>query len=184
MEISKIIKQTQKIKGFLKEEQMQAVYPFIRDIDTNGFLVEIGTYYGRSTYFFSLVNPKVKILTIDALSTDNKERTLIDTEVINGGNIFQVIGKSNDILATFNWTIDILFVDGDHSHEATLDDLEGWSTHLKDNGYIIVDDYNEQYWPGTVSATDKFISENAGYMTIMADKNLHLCIIKKHERPV
>lgn len=180
MEINKIIKRTQKIKGFLKEGQMRVIYPFIRDMDANGLLVEIGTYHGRSTHFFSLVNPKIKILTIDALSTDNKEQALIDPKVISGSNIFQVIGKSYDILATFNWTIDTLFVDGDHSHEATLDDLVGWSVHLRVGGYIIVDDYNEQYWPGVVSATDKFIGDNMEYTIVVADKDLHLCIIKKN----
>jgi len=83
MTLEEIIKQVDKIEGWFYPSQMTTLYPIIKDLDSNGLIVEIGTYYGRSTRFFSLANPGVKIVTIDE-----------DPKALEKGNIFQVVGKS------------------------------------------------------------------------------------------
>ena len=60
--------------------------------------------------------------------------------------------------------LDWIYVDGDHSYEATLKDLNNSLKVVKKGGMILGDDY---YWPkakwgkaGTTKAVDEFIKEN------------------------
>lgn len=52
---------------------------------------------------------------------------------------------------------DIVSVDGDHSYEGTLADLVWAWWHVKDDGYIIIDDIDHPAVPGVKLSTDYFI---------------------------
>lgn len=52
-----------------------------------------------------------------------------------------------------NDSIDILYIDGDHSYEAVLQDLKLYYDKVKKGGLIIGDDYNEE---GVRTAIEKF----------------------------
>jgi predicted O-methyltransferase YrrM len=179
MNIDAIIKETGKVVGFFGDKQQRAFYPFVQAIPADGLLVEIGTYHGKSAKFFSLVNPNMKILTIDCMATDNKDGVPIDKDILTGGNIFQITGRSEEVFAGFNWEIDFLFIDGDHSYVACKRDLVNWSPFVKRGGHIALHDYNNEHWPGVVQATDEFIEQNKDYKPVIRDTMLHLCFLEK-----
>jgi predicted O-methyltransferase YrrM len=52
-------------------------------------------------------------------------------------------------------TIDLLFIDGDHSYAMTKRDFKNYSRFLSDDGLVVFDDYNQK-WPGVI----KFCKEN------------------------
>ena len=173
-ELNEIIKETNKVQGqiMIKNEQYSVFYPFIRDLKPDSLLVEIGTFYGRSTRFFSLVNPSIKILTIDKMDV-SKDVSLvlvkIDKEVLKNGNIFQVIGDSSVIVSGFNWKIDFLFIDGDHSYDGVQKDIKNWLSFLKSQSYVIFHDYSVRF-PEVVRAINDW--DGNGFEKIGSDAEM------------
>lgn len=60
----------------------------------------------------------------------------------------------------FQWVLaaDMVFYDGDHTAESTYDALVFWEKKLKENGILVVHDYEPAH-PGCVEAVDRFVSE-------------------------
>jgi hypothetical protein len=64
-------------------------------------------------------------------------------------------------------SVDFLMLDGDHSYDAVMSDLDAWQPKMKKGGIISGDDYT---WPGVESAVTKVfnhsrvnVSINGGY---------------------
>ena len=154
------------VKGWFNKGDEDTIRPYIQALKPNSLLVEIGTYHGKSTLFFRKTNSNIKILTIDICSekgiydgyvVEMPER--IDQEVLDTGNIFQVIGDSHDIVKLFNWDIDLLFIDSLHTYEDTYDDLVEWGTHVVPGGTIICHDHAPTF-SGIVKAVKKYADSN------------------------
>ena len=56
-------------------------------------------------------------------------------------------------------SLDAVFIDGDHSYEAVIQDLPFWWKKLKTGGWLLGDDY-ASCCPGTTKAVDEFTSIN------------------------
>jgi hypothetical protein len=163
MNLEEIIKEADKVEGWFSGGEMSALYPYVTAIRNDGILVELGTYHGKSTLFYRLSNPNIKILTIDVCEQypvgDPKIviPKAIDADILAKGNIFQIPGDSHKIVKGFNWMIDFLFIDTRHTYENTMDDLNEWTKFVK--GYIALHDCNEGF-PGVVQAVDEFVAKN------------------------
>lgn len=63
---------------------------------------------------------------------------------------YSYIGKSN--IAWEQWDknklIDILYIDGDHSYEQCKLDFDNWIQCVKFDGWILIHDTNNHWWPG------------------------------------
>ena len=82
------------------------------------------------------------------------------------------IQKRRNLLKTK--TIDLLFIDGDHSYEGVRSDFNNYSTFLSQNAIVVFDDYNKK-WPGVVKFCDeKFV----GFEKIGVFKNNEYIIQK------
>ena len=55
-------------------------------------------------------------------------------------------------------TLDLVFIDGDHSYQAVQNDLRFWWKKIRNGGWILGDDYSSCH-PGTKRAVDDFASE-------------------------
>ncbi len=51
-------------------------------------------------------------------------------------------------------SLDLLFLDGDHSYEGVRADFENFSDFVREGGLIVLDDYSRQ-WPGVVKFGDE-----------------------------
>lgn len=158
-----------KIEGWFYPKQMEALYPLVKDLPKGSLLVEIGTFRGKSTRFFSLANPEIRILTIDK-GRENQDGsiTFIDKDVLMGGEIFQVAGRSQDVSKSFNWEIDFLFIDGDHAYQQVLHDIEQWTPHVKPLHHVAFHDYEPMH-PDVINAIDKLVTEKNGFRTVVRD---------------
>ena len=55
-------------------------------------------------------------------------------------------------------TLDLVFIDADHSYQAVQQDLRFWWKKVKNGGWLLGDDYNSCH-PGTTQAVDEFAAE-------------------------
>ena len=156
------------VQGWFGEGEMNCLRPYVQAIPEKGLLVEIGTFHGKSTLFFHQTNPNIYVLTNDICSqegigTQENQTSIgtiipehIDYAVVNEGNIFQVRGSSHDVVKTFNWPIDFLFIDSKHSHTDTLDTLNEWARFVKPGHYIGMHDYGTAF-PGVESGIREYM---------------------------
>jgi len=78
---------------------------------------------------------------------------LVRNRYIETSNVKILRGYSSEILPTLEVGLDWSYIDGDHSYEFVLSDLELCYEKTKDGGYICGDDYN---WSGVKQAVHDF----------------------------
>ncbi len=59
-----------------------------------------------------------------------------------GSTVIPLRGYSKEIANQFIDQIDLLFIDGDHSYDGCLTDIQAWSPHLVRGATIIFHDYS------------------------------------------
>jgi len=128
------------------------MYDTISKLPDVGNLLEIGTGYGHSAVFFSQLKPGWTIYTVDGYGEygtvpqffKHKEfsaQGFIDTKsYLNSRgllNIVQIVGNSNTL--EWNYPVDVVFLDGDHTLHGLTDDFEHYSPFAK---VIFIHDYD------------------------------------------
>jgi predicted phosphate transport protein (TIGR00153 family) len=107
------------------------------------------------------------------LNLHKNNRILLETILNtydNKNQIKLIHGFSNDtkILELFEKdSIDILYIDGDHSFNGCYSDLKNWYPKVKKNGFIINDDFS---WSDVNKAINTFCSE-IGVKNLIIDGN-------------
>lgn len=106
-------------------------------------VLEIGTGWGISGSAF--MDNGVKLLvTVDAsndLDYLNVAAKEIETHVKEGQDVEFNLMKSSDFFAKDNRRYDMVFIDGDHSHDGAKEDLLAALLCVKPGGKIVMDDY-------------------------------------------
>ena len=65
-------------------------------------------------------------------------------------------GYSVPISAEFeNESLDLVFIDGDHSYEGCKADIEAWLPKLRSGGVLAGHDYGHKRFPGVKQAVDE-----------------------------
>lgn len=62
--------------------------------------------------------------------------------------------------------VNMIFIDGDHSYEGCMQDIENYSPILNSGGFLVVDDYSDTQWSGVKKAVDEFIKINPNYIPV------------------
>jgi predicted O-methyltransferase YrrM len=129
--------------------------------------LEIGAFAGGSASLVS-TNPKVKnVYSIDLGSPINKEIPIRNVNNFKNKECsyeyFQGSSFDKNLISLVKETVksvDILFIDGDHSHLGVLNDFKNFSNLVKPGGYIVFDDYMDDiYSPKVKGAVDYIVSE-------------------------
>jgi hypothetical protein len=60
-------------------------------------------------------------------------------------------------------SVDVIYIDADHSYESVKSDLNIWYPKIRDGGFICGHDYQVSggTWPGVTKAVDEFVSFNS-----------------------
>ena len=148
-----------KIPGWFNYSE---TYDIIADqIPEDGKIVEIGSFYGRSTSYlattlFNSGKENVKIYAVDTFEGSSEHANLDLPKdflpefrenlkfFIGREMVIPCQGRSDDpkILERFEEaTIDYIMVDGAHEYEPVLDDMENWWPKLKLEGVMFGDDF-------------------------------------------
>jgi len=121
------------------------LYNMTRGLKPN-IIVEIGTGTSHTTSAF-----------LEALDEINKPALLytidpnphIEKSMVNHPFLCSYIGTSDEAFNIWgkNRSIDLLYIDGNHHYEQFKRDFEQWSKYLSNNGYILIHDTNNHWWP-------------------------------------
>ena len=113
---------------------MEVMVPELEKLHSGDVYVEIGVKYGKSLSVAKLVaKDGVKIFGVDIKQIP---------EPVEGTTFF--LGDSVEVAKQWNHgKIDILFIDGDHSHNGCHRDIEAWYPYMKKNGMILFHDCDE-----------------------------------------
>lgn len=152
MELAEINKRIDEIDGWFSYSQQAALYEIVKGLRPRSLIMEIGTYRGKSTLFYTLANPEVIVITndicnypwttkLDPAGFELKNKP-IDERVLHAGNVMQIIGRSSEIVKTWNLPIDFLFIDGKHSYDEVKQDINDWGKFVVKGGYIVFHDYD------------------------------------------
>jgi hypothetical protein len=163
----------EKIDGWFN---YQNFYQWVLSKSNQGVFVEIGLWKGKSITFMAEkvkeMNYKLKLIGIDTFegTTDVpslmadpniQNGTLLDTYFKNIGPVKEyittIVGDSHAEYIEFeNESIDVLFIDGDHSYAAVKADIELWFPKVKMGGIISGHDFGT-HAPGVIQAVKELL---------------------------
>lgn len=129
-------------------------------VPKGGLIVEIGTLFGRSTSFIATGAKKdVRVYAIDCWEGTHYHRMIQAVEYFTKLDLMSKIkiikGYSTKVAKSFNGTIDMLYIDADHSYESVKADYKAWYPFLNVGGIVAFHDHILPKYPGIV----KFVAE-------------------------
>jgi predicted O-methyltransferase YrrM len=151
--------------------------------------LEIGSYEGRSAEWLLDNIPGLELTCIDAwdnnqpcygLDNESAEK-IFDAKV--GGRAKKLKGDSGEILRSLKEEYDFIYIDGNHSASAVLEDMVLSFRLLKKNGVMICDDYtggwggNHLHYPKL--AIDSFVNCFWDKLDFMLYPASQIYIVKK-----
>lgn len=141
-------------------------------------IVEVGIWQGRSTiYLADLIRRSDKPIFFYAFDTfeGSAEHTQDIKAIAGQGKTLEGIFRDNlaasgckDYVKAIkqdsvnaskrfeDGTLDLVFLDGDHTYEAVKADINVWLPKIKPGGLIAGDDYQPS-WPGVIKAVDELL---------------------------
>lgn len=134
--------------------------------------MEIGSYCGASASLILQHPFKTDVYCIDPLvlnknhykGNKSQEDTLINNlnnfKKNNTYKVFKNFSNDKKLLENIkNINIDILFIDGDHSYNAVINDFKNYEKYVNKNGFIVFDDYlDKEHSPQVKPAVDFIVS--------------------------
>ena len=155
-----------KIKGFMPEDEGEALFEAAVTRAPFGPCLEIGSYCGKSAVYIGTACKAVGsvLFTVDHHrgSEENQpgwewhdketwdseagamdtlpflRRTLREAELED--IVIPIIGPSATIAQYWQMPLSLLFIDGGHASEHAMNDLHGWSPHVMPGGWLAIHD--------------------------------------------
>lgn len=140
---------------------------------------EIGVAYGGNSFNLLDKFKNLTLYSIDPYIKYSKEDKMSDNvEGQNGDELYNIVsnilkenfkdrsifirGKSRELVNISDEFFDFIFIDGDHSYEGVIDDINNSFSKIKKTGILIGDDYGvfEHIDFGVRKAVDEFCKNN------------------------
>ena len=129
-------------------------------------LLEIGVCEGRgaaAAFEILLNHPDSSYVGVDNWSLSPRYRAERNISLISGGRHW--LQDADSVAAEFYPAYDVIYIDGDHTHEGCAADLNRWSNRVTSGGFLVIDDYGTDDqpgdYPGVKLATDEWLASNA-----------------------
>lgn len=162
------------IKGFLAEDEAEALYHYASEASQQGPVLEIGSYCGKSTIYLGLAcrahNSTVFALDHHRGSEEHQAGEFFhDPDLYDSGEglmdtfkefrrnirlagldetVVPVVAGSEAAARHWQTSLAMVFIDGGHSLEAALTDYRCWSAHLQRGGILAIHDLFEDAQEG------------------------------------
>ena len=161
-------------KGFLAQDEAEALYLHAREASGRGAVLEIGSYCGKSTIYLGLAcraaNGTVFALDHHRGSEEHQQGEFFhdpDLYDAEGGQmdtfrefrrnihrtglndtVVPVVSDSNTAARHWQTPLAMVFIDGGHSLDAALTDYRCWTPHLQRGGILAIHDLFEDAHEG------------------------------------
>jgi predicted O-methyltransferase YrrM len=171
-----------RINGHLSEYEGLTLYKYSKRLPSRSSIVEVGSFHGRSAnYICAGINKEnTRLHCIDIWQKTHVPGSREDDEEIFERNTLEFKhlivphkGTSRDFAEHFDGTIDLLFVDGDHTYEGVKEDIQQLLPRTKEDAYILFHDYGNPC--GVKDAVDEYVERG---MLGIARINHSLCVCR------
>lgn len=142
----------------------------INNIPENETIIEIGSYFGRSTsyllYLANKLNKKINIISIDTFegSSEHRESNFYKKFISNIENLtfkypLTVLKGENSKICNFipDNSVYCVMIDASHDYENVKLDIKNWLPKIKSGGFLCGDDYD---WGGVKKAVHEIFNSN------------------------
>jgi MMP 1-O-methyltransferase len=183
------------IEGFLHPLEGFALYLSARHGGGRGVIVEIGSFMGRSTAWLaagSRDGNRETVFAVDHFRGSLEHRQggshanhaiaqtgttfpqfRSNVERLGFGNrVVAFVGDSVAVSRQWDKAVRLLFIDGDHSYEASRRDCEAWNEFLTPGGLLIFHDVGG--WPGVTRFYEEFCRSNPAWRQICTIGSLRI----------
>jgi predicted O-methyltransferase YrrM len=161
------MKNSQYIDGWFNH---QTTYNYLlANMPEDGTFVELGAWLGKSSAYLCDKATSQQITIVDSFKgtadyLDSfyqlaKTQDIYKLFLKNMGDRNYKVIKSTSKAASKKFadeSLDVVFIDLDHSYEAVKEDIRLWLPKVKKGGYIAGDDYQEN-WKGVIQAVDELL---------------------------
>jgi predicted O-methyltransferase YrrM len=179
------------VEGWFYPKDIIIIYGILNELQKPiGDICEIGVAYGKSAimisqfkgdnnfYLYDIFPEEARVIAEKNISKFGNGKNLIwrleDTTELNSDDVF------------FQNSLRFLHIDGCHEHSAVLSDLLLFSNKMKDDGIIVLDDFQDQEYPGVNSAAFQFSLMNSNYKNwrvfAIGDNKAYMCQKKYAEK--
>jgi len=135
--------------NYLFQEELDYLYEITATLPPNPEIINIGSGAGTSGLAFLEARPDSHVSTIDITAESSPFGCLIAEELsafVAGvhDRLTQYHGESIEIGKAWDkGLVDLVFVDGDHTYEGCIGDMQVFGDLLKPGGWLLVHDYNK-----------------------------------------
>lgn len=140
------------VEGWLNRGEAWALYRAVLDVDParEVLAVDVGSYLGRSAIALGLAmrdRGGGRVVTVDPQSPQRHERLVGNIEARGLADVVEAlpIGSGRAAEQARDGSVDVLFVDGDHSFEGVTRDMVVWRPKLADGAFV---GFNDPFWAG------------------------------------
>lgn len=185
-----IIKKLDNINGYFNEDDCMHFYLILqmqKAFNIAGDILEIGSYFGRSTALLAhFVDKSEHLVVCDAFENETTDTYANRPTVNNLKQSIQTINPdfdfsklvihaclSNELSLPDLPAFRFAHIDGGHDAETAYGDLQFTASRLLANGIIAIDDYQHPDWPGVTLGVERFLSNRKKEFVVLADMNRH-----------
>lgn len=149
------------VYGSFSEAEAKKLFDLLTSLKPGSIVVEVGSYCGRSASVIGQVAGReehnLEFYCIDNFVTgwEDKDVPAIFAQNMKGikHELIRLNSKRASHLFDEN-EIDLLFIDGDHTYDGVLKDIEHYEPKVNRNGIVLFHDYNSS-WDGVKRAVDE-----------------------------
>lgn len=125
---------------FIRLDPWEMDYMFHLAASAKVGMLETGRFNGGSMFLMAWANRTTPIYSIDIAPQDDALAQSLLTQFGIGSNLTIITGDSQHARDPRVKDIDLLFVDGDHSYEGCMNDLENWWPMVVPGGHVVLHD--------------------------------------------